>query len=44
MIEFYVKLVLAGKMTIDQVPEKYREAVRKRIEEMARLAKKEQDD
>ncbi len=32
MIDFYVKLVLAGKMTIDEVPMKYREAVRKRIE------------
>ena len=37
MIDFYVKLVLAGKMTIDEVPLKYRAAVRKRIEEMGRL-------
>ena len=33
MIEFYCKLVRAGKMTIDQVPAKYREKVRERINE-----------
>lgn len=32
MIEFYVRLVLKGKMTIDEVPEKWRESVRRRIE------------
>lgn len=36
MIDFYVKLVLAGKMTIEEVPLKYREAVRRRIEEMVK--------
>lgn len=33
MVEFYFKLVKAGKMTIDQVPTKYREKVRERINE-----------
>lgn len=28
MVQFYYKLVKAGKITIDQVPEKYRELVR----------------
>lgn len=32
MVNFYVKLIKAGKMTIDQVPEKWREAVRKALE------------
>lgn len=32
MIQFYVKMVKAGKLTIDQVPEKWREAVRKDLE------------
>lgn len=31
MVEYYYKLVKAGKMTIDQVPAKYREKVRDRI-------------
>ena len=28
MVKLYVKKIKAGKMTIDQVPEKWREAVR----------------
>lgn len=32
MAQFYYKLVKAGKLTIDEVPEKYREAVRKLLE------------
>lgn len=28
MVQFYYKLVKAGKLTIDDVPEKYREQVR----------------
>lgn len=32
MVDLYVKLVLAGKRTIDQVPEVFREQVRKKIE------------
>lgn len=44
MIDFYVKLVLAGKMTIEEVPLKYREAVRKRIEEMAKTVREGRDD
>ena len=35
MIQFYVLQVKMGKMTIDQVPEKYREAVRKELEKDA---------
>lgn len=31
MVDFYFKLVKAGKMTIDDVPAKYREKVRERI-------------
>ena len=31
MIDFLVKMVLLGKITIDQVPEKYREAVADKI-------------
>ena len=31
MIEFYYKLVKAGKLDIEAVPVKYREAVRARI-------------
>ena len=27
MVEFYVKLIRAGKKTIDQIPAKWREAV-----------------
>lgn len=32
MSQFYFKLVKAGKLTIDEVPEKYREAVRKLLD------------
>ena len=32
MINFYVKRIRSGKMTIDQVPEKWREAVREALE------------
>ncbi len=32
MVQFYYKLVKAGKLTIDDVPEKYREQVRILIE------------
>lgn len=32
MAQFYFKLVKAGKLSIDEVPEKYREAVRKLLE------------
>ena len=32
MVHFYYKLVKAGKLTIDDVPEKYREQVRILIE------------
>ena len=32
MAQFYYKLVKAGKITIDVVPEKYREAVRKLLD------------
>lgn len=32
MAQFYYKLVKAGKLTIDEVPEKYREAVRKLLD------------
>lgn len=28
MVKLYVKKIKAGKMTLDQVPEKWREAVR----------------
>lgn len=33
MVEFYFKLVKAEKITIDEVPVKYREKVRERINE-----------
>lgn len=33
LIDTYVKLVKSGKMTIDKVPERYREAVRKALED-----------
>lgn len=33
MVQFYVKRIRAGKMTIEQVPEKWREAVREALEE-----------
>lgn len=32
MVRFYAYRVRLGKMTIDQVPEKYRDAVRKYLE------------
>ncbi len=32
MVQFYYKLVKAGKLTIDDVPEKYREQVRIMLE------------
>ena len=32
MVDLYVKLVLAGKRTIDQVPTVFREQVREKIE------------
>lgn len=32
MAQFYFKLVKAGKLSIDEVPEKYREAVRKLLD------------
>lgn len=31
MVDFYFKLVKAGKLDIEDVPVKYREAVRERI-------------
>lgn len=33
MIQIYVDLIKAGKRTIDQVPSKIREAVKKALEE-----------
>lgn len=35
MVEFYFKLVKAGKLSIDEVPSKWREKVRERINEEA---------
>jgi len=32
MVKIYVELIRKGKITIDEVPEKWREAVRKEIE------------
>jgi len=32
MVELYVKKIRAGEMTIDEVPERWREAVRKALE------------
>ena len=32
LVEFYYKLVKAGRLTIDEVPIKFRERVRERIE------------
>lgn len=32
MVKIYVKRILAGQMTIDEVPEKWREEVRKALE------------
>lgn len=33
MVNFYVKRIRAGKMTIDEVPEKWREAVREALDD-----------
>jgi hypothetical protein len=33
MVQIYVKRIKAGKMTLDEVPERWREAVRKVLEE-----------
>lgn len=35
MVDFYFKLVKAGKLTIDEVPAKWREKVKERINEVA---------
>ena len=32
MVKYYVLIIKMGKMTIDDVPEKYREQVRKALE------------
>lgn len=32
MVNFYVKRILAGKMALEQVPERWREAVREALE------------
>ena len=33
MVNYYVKRIQAGKMTIDDVPERWREAVREALED-----------
>ena len=33
MVKLYVKKIKAGKMTIDEVPEKWRDEVRRALEE-----------
>lgn len=33
MVSFYVRRIKAGKMTLDQVPERWREAVREALED-----------
>lgn len=33
LIDTYVKLVKSGKMSIDDVPDKYKEAVKKALED-----------
>lgn len=33
MVDLYVTLIKAGRRTIEDVPDKYREAVRKALEE-----------
>ena len=33
MVKIYVSLIKKGKMTIEEVPEKWREAVRKALED-----------
>ena len=35
MVEFYIRLVRAGKRTLEQVPVKWREAVRAALEKEA---------
>jgi hypothetical protein len=35
MVEFYIRLVRAGKRTLEQVPVKWREAVRAALEREA---------
>lgn len=32
LVDTYAKLVKSGKMTLEEVPEKYREAVREELE------------
>lgn len=32
MLELYIKLVLAGKRTVESIPERFREAVRAAVE------------
>lgn len=34
MIKLYIKRILGGLMTIEEVPEKWREAVRKELEKI----------
>jgi len=33
MVNIYVRKILAGEMTIDEVPQRWREAVRAKLEE-----------
>ena len=33
MVAFYVRRIKAGKMTLEEVPERWREAVRKALED-----------
>lgn len=33
MVKIYVRQIKAGKMTLDEVPEKWREAVREALDE-----------
>lgn len=35
MVKIYIRKILAGEMTIDDVPERWREAVREALENMA---------
>ena len=35
MVKLYVKKIKAGKMTIDQVPEKWRDEVRRALQDEA---------
>lgn len=37
MVKFYVNQILLGKITIDDVPEKYREAVRQELERVGNI-------